>query len=280
MDLRILLASFALVFLAELGDKTQLTALAFSSSSRSPWAVFLGTSLALVTASALAVAFGEVLSRVLPVKVLHISSAILFILMGVILLVNIARKAEFEDVNEGAGDAAALLDSTAVADSGNGPVFRLIVGQAAAFERELVEYLQSLAAQLPAGPEKEVLEEIIQVDRDHLAAVEQMGRDGVGDDDLNKPALSRDDLLQIHRRSPTPTAPLASARPLPSEQLQIDDRSKVLQIIQAALEAEENIADFYLSLARMARLPHVRDAFRTLALEDLEHARHLSSLLA
>ena len=43
MNLKILLASFALVFVAELGDKTQLTALAFCSTSRSPWSVFLGT---------------------------------------------------------------------------------------------------------------------------------------------------------------------------------------------------------------------------------------------
>ena len=54
MNFKVLFACFVMVFLAELGDKTQLTALAFSSSSRSPWSVFVGTSLALICTTALA----------------------------------------------------------------------------------------------------------------------------------------------------------------------------------------------------------------------------------
>ncbi len=47
MDWNLLLSSFGLVFLAELGDKTQLAVVAQTCKYRQPWAVFMGSSLAL-----------------------------------------------------------------------------------------------------------------------------------------------------------------------------------------------------------------------------------------
>ena len=51
MNLTLLLSTFATVFLAELGDKTQLATVAISGTSNRPLAVFLGSSSALVLAS-------------------------------------------------------------------------------------------------------------------------------------------------------------------------------------------------------------------------------------
>ncbi len=51
MDLKLMLTTYGLVLLTELGDKTQLATLGFSANSRSPWTVFIGASLALVTTS-------------------------------------------------------------------------------------------------------------------------------------------------------------------------------------------------------------------------------------
>jgi len=66
VDLRLLLSTFASIFLAELGDKTQLAALALSSGTTgkaAKWTIFAGSALALVTSSAIAVLAGELVSR-------------------------------------------------------------------------------------------------------------------------------------------------------------------------------------------------------------------------
>ena len=86
MDLRLLLKTFGLVFLAELGDKTQLATLAFAADARSKWSVFLGASLALIATTAIAVLVGSALSRVVPLVWIHRVAALGFIAMGVWML--------------------------------------------------------------------------------------------------------------------------------------------------------------------------------------------------
>lgn len=87
MDVKTLLTTFSLIFLAELGDKTQFAALCLSADSKSPLAVFLGASLALVISSLLAVLLGAFLARCFPPYLIKTVAGILFIVMGVIMLV-------------------------------------------------------------------------------------------------------------------------------------------------------------------------------------------------
>ena len=82
MDLKIMLTSFSLIFLAELGDKTQLATLAFASSNPSRLSVFMGASAALLLSTLLAVLLGEFLSGQLPLKALHIGAGVMFIAIG------------------------------------------------------------------------------------------------------------------------------------------------------------------------------------------------------
>jgi len=63
MDWKLLASTFVAIFVAELGDKTQLAALSLSAGSSSKWAVFFGSALALVATSAIAVLAGEAISR-------------------------------------------------------------------------------------------------------------------------------------------------------------------------------------------------------------------------
>ena len=86
MDLKTLVTTFSLIFLAELGDKTQFAALCLSADSKSPLAVFLGASLALVTSALLAVLLGAFLARCFPPHVIKTVGGILFIIMGVVML--------------------------------------------------------------------------------------------------------------------------------------------------------------------------------------------------
>ena len=87
MDIKTLLTTFGLIFVAELGDKTQFAALCLSADNKSRLAVFLGASLALVTSALLAVLVGAFLARCFPPHVIKTVAGILFILMGVVMLV-------------------------------------------------------------------------------------------------------------------------------------------------------------------------------------------------
>ncbi len=87
MDIKTLLATFSLIFLAELGDKTQFATLCLAAESKSRLAVFLGASLALVSSVLLAVLVGAFLARCFPPYVVKTVAGILFIVMGVVMLV-------------------------------------------------------------------------------------------------------------------------------------------------------------------------------------------------
>ena len=87
MDVKTLITTFGLIFLAELGDKTQFAALCLSAESKSRMAVFLGASLALVSSVLLAVLLGAFLARCFPPYVVRTVGGFLFIVMGVIMLV-------------------------------------------------------------------------------------------------------------------------------------------------------------------------------------------------
>jgi len=86
MDWRLLLATFGSVFLAELGDKTQLATLCFAAGKNTFVPVFIGSSLALVTSSLLACIVGSALTRVLPIRWVHLGAGVLFIVIGALLV--------------------------------------------------------------------------------------------------------------------------------------------------------------------------------------------------
>ncbi|MBI4819628.1 MAG: TMEM165/GDT1 family protein [Deltaproteobacteria bacterium] len=85
MDLRLLGSTFVSIFLAELGDKTQLATMGLSTQG-SRWTVFLGSALALVVSSALAVLAGDLISRVVPPIWLRRGAGALFVVMGILLI--------------------------------------------------------------------------------------------------------------------------------------------------------------------------------------------------
>ena len=86
MDFKVMLTTFAMIFLAELGDKTQLATFAFSADSKSRLSVFLGSAGALVLTSLLAVLFGALMGKLIPANTIKIGAGILFILLGLWML--------------------------------------------------------------------------------------------------------------------------------------------------------------------------------------------------
>jgi putative Ca2+/H+ antiporter (TMEM165/GDT1 family) len=88
---QVLGSAFLMIFLAELGDKTQLSTFAFASQSKSPLSVFLGASLALVLSSLIGVALGGLVGRFVPERVMKFLAAAVFLGFGAWTLVEAIR---------------------------------------------------------------------------------------------------------------------------------------------------------------------------------------------
>ncbi len=86
MDITLLLSTFITVFLAELGDKTQLATVAISGTSNRPVAVFIGSASALVLASLIGAIAGGSMASVIPADLLQLLASIGFLVIGLRLL--------------------------------------------------------------------------------------------------------------------------------------------------------------------------------------------------
>lgn len=80
--------TFGTLFLAEMGDKTQLAAMTMAASTKRPIAVFVGAALALICVSAIGVAVGGLLSSYVPMIWIKRVSAVAFIVVGVLILMD------------------------------------------------------------------------------------------------------------------------------------------------------------------------------------------------
>ena len=83
---KVFFTTFGIMFLAELGDKTQLAILSLSGRFRSPWTVFAGAALAMVLATGLGVLIGSFLPSVIGEKMVRYVSGGLFVLFGILVL--------------------------------------------------------------------------------------------------------------------------------------------------------------------------------------------------
>jgi putative Ca2+/H+ antiporter (TMEM165/GDT1 family) len=84
-EIRVLLSTFALLFVAELGDKTQLAVISMTAKHKMPLWVFLGAALALAAVTAIGVLGGGLLTRFIPELVLRKIAAVLFVGMGILM---------------------------------------------------------------------------------------------------------------------------------------------------------------------------------------------------
>ena len=88
MVLSLLFSTFLTIFIAELGDKTQLATLTMSGTSNKPFAVFLGSSTALVLASLIGALAGGSISNFVPEIILKSIASITFFIIGIKLFIN------------------------------------------------------------------------------------------------------------------------------------------------------------------------------------------------
>ena len=88
MDWKLFASTFGAIFLAELGDKTQLGCILLAANSRKIWTVFLGSSLALVCVTFLGVIFAQFLCTYVPAHVIKKVAAGGFVIMGILIFMD------------------------------------------------------------------------------------------------------------------------------------------------------------------------------------------------
>jgi Ca2+/H+ antiporter, TMEM165/GDT1 family len=87
MDIKLMLTTFGLVFLAELGDKTQLATFCLSANcGSSKLTVFMGSASALVLSSFIAVVLGDTVARFVPPHYIKLGAGLFFIVVGIYTL--------------------------------------------------------------------------------------------------------------------------------------------------------------------------------------------------
>lgn len=85
MDWNALFSTFGLIFVAELGDKTQLAVVTQTCKYHTPWPVFLGGSLALTAVTALGALGGQLLNHFIPAEFIRLGAALAFVVMGLLI---------------------------------------------------------------------------------------------------------------------------------------------------------------------------------------------------
>ncbi len=86
MNWKLVILSFCMLFIAELGDKTQLAVFTLATQHKEPFPVFLGASLALVVVTLLGAFLGGVVTRYVPTAYLQLIAGILFVGIGIFVL--------------------------------------------------------------------------------------------------------------------------------------------------------------------------------------------------
>ena len=86
MLLTLLFTTFVTVFLAEMGDKTQLTTITLSSTTNKPLAVFIGSSIALILATLLGALAGGSIANLIPEFMLKLLSGIVLLIIVINLM--------------------------------------------------------------------------------------------------------------------------------------------------------------------------------------------------
>ncbi len=87
MDWKLFGLTFATIFLAEIGDKTQLAVFTLVAQHQKIMPIFVGASLALTSVSLIGALFGSVVSKVVPTEYFQVVAGLLFVGMGIIILI-------------------------------------------------------------------------------------------------------------------------------------------------------------------------------------------------
>ncbi len=241
MNLKLLVSTFFLIFLAELGDKTQLAVMARAATGGDGrWTVFVAASAALVLSTILAVFGGALLNRWVPELYIKCASGALFIIFGVIILFHTLWPAPLPAAGATGGAWANLA-------------FQL----AARFEEAAASDFQELARRETDPELQRLWRTLADEEQQHGAELLRLRREHA--DAAWKPAVAD--------RCP------------PEHELLMDVAASAAPVLHHALEHKLAIVRFYEELARSTSTPGLRQAFARLADEERKHVAQLRQRL-
>jgi rubrerythrin len=240
MNWKLFVSTFILIFLAELGDKTQLAAMARTASSGgAKWIVFTAASSALVFSTLVAVLFGHILTKFVPEHIIKLAAGGLFIIFGALII-----------------RQALTTEKPVVTQRAPGPLASTVLKWAAEFERAAADDYDTMAATTTDPDLRALLSQLATEEREHLAEMTRAASE--------------------HRALKLPVEkeklPLPDRVDLGHEAVVAKDSA----VVRQAIEHEEVTARFYLELARLTPLPSLRETFTALAEAEKDHAARLA----
>lgn len=240
-------STFFLIFLAELGDKTQLAVMSQSAASSSKWTVFMAGVVALTASTAIGVLAGDLIRKFIPdERYIKCVGGVLFLIFGGVMLREVFLPKALP-VGKPLQELSGITNW----------VGRFVIQQAAIFEKAAYDDYVALAAASLNPEEKAVFQRLAEEERWHHEAM--LGAIAVGAD--------KDILI---------TSDMAGELP-PVENL-MHDAVKASKAVEHAIEHESALANFYRTLARQSKLLRLRDTFLALAVAEENHARRLRAL--
>ena len=242
MDYRLFLSTFLLIFLAELGDKTQLAALTRTAAADgSKWTVFFAASAALVLSTLVAVLVGEGLSKLVAPRTIKITAGILFVLFGLLILKGVFLPATAK--------AAPLTPA---------PLARVVLKLAAEFEHAAAADYRALAAKTGDPALADLFRALEQEETAHLRHLEQADMEH-----------GESTMAEAAQKIRTDRAHLAH------------DVAQAVSIeLSHAIEHEEATAAFYRGLANTTPIAALKQTFDALAREEESHVARLAAFAA
>lgn len=256
MNWALFCSTFVMIFLAELGDKTQLAVMSQSGANASfKLTVFAAGTLALAASTAIGVLAGGLLQRLVPdERYIKLAGGALFVLFGILML--------REGLASRAAPVAAVPAPAAVPAAVPGVLGRLVLRQAAVFERAALDDYRALVARAANPRVRELFARIAAEEEAHGALMERMGAEIGGAVELQA-ALPAAATL-IHDVAATETATGLGA-----------DR----ELLTHAIEHERATAAFYRALEQSSAIPSLRRAFGRAAADEARHAEWMEALL-
>ncbi len=242
--------TFILIFLAELGDKTQLAAMAKTAdspdNSSAKWIVFFGASAALVASTFIAVFLGHLLKTVVPdERYIKIAAGSLFLVFGAMIM--------YETYSSFRGERAAPAPAAAAEAAEPGLVGNLALSAAMDFESATAERYRRLAGR--ASPAlAALLASLAREEDSHLARLRGL------------PEPVRDDT----DHGSFPATDISTREGTAA----VDSPDTLAELIRH----EEATAEFYHALARRALIPSLKSIFGRLAEEEQGHAARLTAM--